>query len=321
MIRQNIQLKDYSNYRIGGPAAYFLEISTKEELLSGLREWKKMSSIFSEDKQKIFILGKGTNILINDKGFNGFVIHNNILGIEKKEEGITVGAGELVSQILSFCIENQLSGFEWAGGLPGTIGGAVRGNAGAFGGEVKDIVREVISLDLNTFEEKRRGNLECLFNYRYSIFKSDQGKNEIILSVDLHMQNGDKETMAISIQEKIDYRNTKHPMEYPNIGSIFKNVKVEFVPENWKKELARYVKNDPFSVVPSAKLLLLANLKGKKEGDAMISDKHPNFIVNLGNATSQDVKTLISFAKNAVKEKFDIELEEEIMYLGGDYNG
>jgi len=317
MIRQNVLLKDYSNYKIGGPAAYFLEISTKEELLEGLREWQGISDKINLSAGKhVFVLGKGTNVLISDKGFSGFVIHNNILGIEKKEEDLIVGAGVLVSQVLSFCIENQLSGFEWAGGLPGTIGGAVRGNAGAFGTEVKDIIKEVISLDFNTLEEKKRANLECLFDYRYSVFKSDQGKSEIIISVALRLQTGNREAIKNLIQEKIDYRNTKHPMEYPNIGSIFKNIRVDAVPENWKKELTQYVKNDPFPVVPSAKLLFLANVKGKKEGGAMISDKHPNFIVNLGNATSGDVKTLIALAKNAVKEKFNIELEEEIMYLG-----
>ena len=316
MIRQNVLLKDYSNYKIGGSATYFLEISTKEELFEGLKEWQEISSKknLPADRQ-VFVLGKGTNILISDKGFNGLVIHNNILGIEKRGEDLVIGAGVLVSQILSFCIENQLSGLEWAGGLPGTIGGAVRGNAGAFGGEVKNCIKEVVSLDFNTFEEKKRANPECLFDYRYSVFKADQGKNEIIMSVVLRLQGGDKEAIKNSIQEKIDYRNTKHPMEYPNIGSTFKNVRVESVPENWKKELAQYVKNDPFPVIPSAKLLFLANVKGKTEGDAMISDKHPNFIVNLGNATSNDVETLISFAKNAVKEKFNIELEEEIMYL------
>jgi len=315
MIRQNVPLKDYSNYKIGGSAAYFLEVVTKEELLEGLREWKRLSLYFPKDKQEIFILGKGTNVLIDDKGFNGFVICNNILGIKKEGDALVVGSGVLVSQVLSFCIENQLSGLEWAGGLPGTIGGAVRGNAGAFSGEIKNSIKEVISLDFNSFEERKRANLECLFDYRSSIFKSGQGKNEIIISVTLRLQTGDKEAIKNSIQEKIDYRNAKHPMDKPSIGSTFKNVKVDKVPENWKKELNQYVKTDPFPVVPSAKLLFLANVKGKKEGDAMISDKHPNFIVNLGNATSGDVKTLIAFAKNAVKEKFNIELEEEIMYL------
>ncbi len=316
MIKQNVPLKDYSNYKIGGPASYFLEISTKEQLLEGLKEWKEISSAFPDNKKRIFVLGKGTNILISEKGFEGLVIYNNILGIEKKEEGLIVGAGVLVSQILSFCIENQLSGLEWAGGLPGTIGGAVRGNAGAFAGEVKDSIKEVVSLNFNTLEEKKRANLECLFDYRYSVFKSELGKNEIILSVTLALKPGNEELIKNSIREKIDYRNTKHPMEYPNIGSTFKNVKVESVPENWERELTQYIKNDPFPLVPSAKLLFLANVKGKKEGEAMISDKHPNFIVNLGNATSHDVKTLIIFAKNAVREKFNIELEEEITYVG-----
>jgi UDP-N-acetylmuramate dehydrogenase len=107
-------------------------------------------------------------------------------------------------------------------------------------------------------------------------------------------------------------------VEYPNIGSTFKNVRVETLPENWKKELVQYTKNDPFPVIPAAKLLFLANVKGKKIGGAQISDKHPNFIVNLGNATSNDVKSLIVFAKNEVWKKFNVKLEEEIMYLGGD---
>ncbi len=315
MIRQNVPLLDYSNYKIGGPAAYFLEVSTKEELLKGLREWRGISSNFPEDKRKMFVLGEGTNVLISDKGFNGLIIHNNILGIERKGEDLIIGAGTLIPQILNYCIENQLSGFEWAGGLPGTIGGAVRGNAGAFGGETKDNVKEVTSLNLDTLEEKTRANLECLFDYRFSFFKSEQGENEIILSATFSFKNGDKDSIRSLIQEKIDYRNAKHPMEYPNIGSTFKNIRVETVPKNWKNELSQYIKNDPFPVIPSAKLLFLANVKGKKIGDAQISDKHPNFIVNLSNASSNDVKALIAFARNAVKEKFNIELEEEIMYL------
>lgn len=318
MLKQDVILKDYSNYKIGGPAAYFLEVSTKGDLLNGLKEWQTVSSAFPQNKKKVFVLGKGTNILISDKGFDGLIIYNNILGIERRGEDLIIGAGVLISQILNYCIENQLSGFEWAGGLPGTIGGAVRGNAGAFNGETKDSVKEVTSLNFTTLEEKVRGNLECLFDYRFSIFKSEQGENEIILSVTLSLKSGERETIKSLIQEKIDYRNAKHPMEYPSIGSIFKNVRTETVPENWEKELSQYIKTDPFPIVPSAKLLSLVNVKGKKIGGAQISDKHPNFIINLGNATSNDVKTLIIFAKNAVREKFNIQLEEEIIYLGGD---
>lgn len=315
-LQQNVSLKDYSSYKIGGNASYFLDAKTKEDIIEGIKTWDKLSKDFPENSKRIFVLGRGTNILFSDTGFDGLVIKNSIAGFERLGEKITVGAGESFAKLLDFCIVNSLSGLEWAGGLPGTVGGAVRGNAGAFGGETKDNVLETVSLNLKTLEIIKRGNKDCLFSYRNSIFKSELGENEIILSVTLALKPGNKELIKNSILEKIDYRNRKHPMEYPNIGSTFKNVKVESVPENWKRELVQYMKNDPFPLIPSAKLLFLANVKGKKIGDAMISDKHPNFIVNLGNATSHDVKTLIIFAKNAVKEKFNIELEEEIMYLG-----
>ncbi len=309
MIQNGVPLKDYSNYKIGGPASYFLEIQSKEDLINGLNEWKKMNL-----QKPIFILGKGTNILISDKGFDGLVIHNAIKGIEKNNNEITAGAGEPVSEIISYCIDNSLSGLEWAGGLPGTLGGAVRGNAGAFKGETKDIVLKVVSINLNTLEEKTRENGECAFDYRYSVFKGE-ASDEIIVSSVLGLKPGDKETINKLTNEKINYRNEKHPMEYPNIGSTFKNIRKELVPEEFKNELMQYAKDDPFPIIPVAKVLYLCNLKGVREGDAQISLKHPNFIVNLGSAKYEDVKKLIALAKVTVKEKYGIDLEEEIMYL------
>ena len=305
-IQKNVSLKNYSNYKIGGNALYFLEINSKKELFEGLGQWK--------ERGRIFILGKGTNILINEKGFGGLVIHNNILGIEKRGEEVVVGAGVLVSDFLNFCIDNSFSGFEWAGGLPGTIGGAVRGNAGAFKGETKDSVKEVESINLTTLEEKKRSNLGCEFEYRNSIFKKSAG-NEIIVSVAFGLKAGDKNLIKDKIQEKIDYRNLKHPMEYPSIGSTFKNIPIEKISGKLLEDLRQYIKDDPFPVIPVAKLLYLCDLKGKREGDAQISEKHPNFIVNLGNAKYKDVVFLINYAKQRIKEKFGITLEEEIMYL------
>ncbi|HYM65583.1 MAG TPA: UDP-N-acetylmuramate dehydrogenase [Candidatus Sulfotelmatobacter sp.] len=306
MIRQNVSLKNYSNYKIGGNASYFLEVNSRENLLEGLREW--------ENKGKIFVLGKGTNILISEEGFEGLVIHNNILGIEKNEEKVTVGAGVLVSDFLNFCIENSLSGFEWAGGLPGTVGGAVRGNAGAFKGETKDSVDNVTSINLNTLKEITRKYSDLEFGYRKSIFKKS-APDEIIISVVFKLKKGEKDLIRNAVIEKIDYRNLKHPMDKPSIGSTFKNIPVDKVPLKLMDELKEYVKDDPFPVVPVAKLLFLCDLKGKREGDAQISEKHPNFIVNLGNAKYKDVVFLINFAREKVKEKFGLELEEEIMYL------
>lgn len=305
-IQKNVPLKNYSNYKIGGPASNFLEVNSKQELLGGLKAWNK--------KGPVFVLGKGTNILISENGFDGLIIHNNILGIEIKDEKIFVASGVLISDFLDFCISNSLSGFEWAGGLPGTMGGAVRGNAGAFKGETRDSVLEVLSINLNTLKEKIRNTNECEFDYRSSIFKT-KAKDEMILQITFGLRKGDKDLIRAQVLEKIEYRNAKHPMEFPSIGSTFKNIPVTKLSEKQKSELIQYVKEDPFPVIPVAKLLYLCNLKGRRKGDAQISEKHPNFIVNLGSANSQDVKKLIAFAKMSVLEKFGVSLEEEIMYL------
>ena len=312
--QKNVSLKDHSNYKIGGPAKFFAEVFSTEEL-------KEALSLAKDKNLPIFILGSGTNILIGDKGFDGLVIHNKIEGINILDDGLEAGSGVMIKDLLDFCIENSLSGLEWAGGLPGTIGGAIRGNAGAFKGEIKDNVLEVRSLDIKTesnsdgLEEKIRTNKECNFDYRNSVFKSGIGENEFITHVILGLTEGDKEEIRGKIQQKIDYRINRHPMNYPNIGSTFKNISLDSLSQNLQKEFAAFVKTDPFPIVPTAKLLALSDLKGKRVGGAMISDKHPNFIVNLGNASSEDVKALIEIAKDAIKQKYGINLEEEIIYL------
>lgn len=307
--QKNVSLRNYSSYKIGGPAKLFAEVITTDEFKEILRLAKSLS------QDKIAILGGGTNLLISDKGFDGLVIHNKIEGLQKKDNDLIVGSGVMIEDLLSFCIENSLSSLEWAGGLPGTIGGAVRGNAGAFKGETKDSVVQVKTLDLKTLNEKIRINRDCEFGYRNSIFKKGAAENEFITWVYLGLTQGDNEEIKDKIQEKIDYRINRHPMDYPNIGSTFKNIPLDSLSENLQKEFASFVKIDPFPVVPTTKLLALANLKGRRVGDAMISDKHPNFIVNLGNATAQDVKALIGIAKEAIKGRYGIILEEEIIRL------
>lgn len=320
MLRQNVSLKDYSNYKIGGNASYFLEVKTKEELMKGISLWRQTSNGFSGSKKKIFILGNGTNILFSDNGFDGLVIKIALEGIEKIGNEVFVASGTKFSDLCDFCINNSLSGLEWAGGLPGTVGGAIRGNAGAFGGETKDIILQVLSLNSESLKLVKRQAKECKFSYRFSIFKS-KGVNEVILSAVFVLKNGNKEEIQKLTNGKISYRKQKHPLAYPNIGSIFKNVAIEKFSKEKMKELFPYVKDDPFPVVPTAKLIFLAGLRGKRVGDAQISEKHTNYIVNLGNAKAKEVSELIKIIKKEIKEKFNINLEEEIMYVGGELNG
>jgi UDP-N-acetylmuramate dehydrogenase len=318
MIKKNILLSDYSNFKIGGSAAYLLEVSLKEELISGLKEWQEMNI---RNMQKPFVLAGGTNILIDDLGYQGLIILNRILGIKQNETTLTVGSGVLISDLLNFCVENSLSGLEWAGGLPGTIGGAVRGNAGSFNGETKDSILEVESINLETLQVSTRKKSDCDFSYRSSFYKTAQGENEFITEIKLVLTKGQKEEIQSKINEKIEYRKEKHPLEYPSIGSTFKNIPYDTLSDELKGEFRGFVKTDPFPVVPVTKLINLVGLKGKIIGGAQFSEKQPNFIINLRNASSEDVKALIVLAKKTIKEKYGIEIEEEIMYLGGEENG
>jgi UDP-N-acetylmuramate dehydrogenase len=307
--QKKVLLKNYSNYRIGGPAEYFTEVSSNEKLKEALRLAK------SQGLNKIAILGGGTKVLISDEGFDGLVIYNKMEGIAQKGNDLNIGSGVLIKDLLDYCIKNSLSGLEWAGGLPGTIGGAVRGNAGAFMGETKDSVFEVRSLDRKTLREVLRNNAQCQFGYRSSIFKSGVARDEFITSVTLKLGPGEKNAIKERINKNINYRETHQPLDLPSLGSTFKNVPLNSLSDKLQKQFSSIVKVDPFPIIPATKLLSLSGLKGQRVGGAMISDKHPNFILNIDNATVKDVKALIEIAKQTVKEKFDISLQEEIIYL------
>ncbi len=333
MFQENVPLAGFSSYKIGGPARYFFEAKNIEEL-------KRAVEKAGKENLKIFILGGGTNVLFGDEGFDGLVLRP-AFGFMKRSDGkVSAGAGVLMSDLVNFAIENELGGLEWAGGLPGTLGGAIRGNAGAFKGEIKDVIESVKSFDIRTLNEIERNFQECCFGYRSSVFKNDSGK-EIIVSAVLNFSKGDKNEIKKSVEEKISYRKERHPMESPNVGSIFKNIPVSQIDADIEQidadtirvnprlrpasdgqarsspRLSAFtapVKSDPFPVVPAAFIISEAGLKGVRSGNAMVSPKHPNFIVNTLDAKASDVKNLINLVKNEVKKKFGIELEEEIIF-------
>lgn len=313
MFYQDISLKDISHYKIGGKAKFFFETKKIEEI-------KKAIETARGTNERIFIFGSGTNILINDDGFDGLIIKPDLQTIEFSDNSVRVGAGVLVNELVDLLIEKKLSGLEWAAGLPGTVGGAVRGNAGAFGGEIKNNIEKVISLDIFSDDLKiiERNAADCFFDYRSSIFKKKSfGKSktgEIILEVIFNFKKSDRAAIKEIAEKNINYRYNKHPMEYPSLGSTFKNIPLKEVKIDFDMSMFP-VKNDPFPIIPVAYLISECGLKGVSSGGAMISPKHPNFIVNTLEATANDVSNLIGLAKNEIKRKFNIELEEEIEYL------
>lgn len=312
MFEHDISLAQFSNFKIGGRAAYFFQADSAERIITAAKEAKTRNL-------PIFVLGGATNILINDAGFNGLVLHPILKTIRQDGDLLIVGAGATIKELLDYTIKHELSGLEWAGGLPGSVGGAIFGNAGAFGGEIKDTLVSATSIDLADDDLKMivRTNKECLFNYRSSIFKTGRlnGTNEVIVEATFRMQKGSRENIEREIEEKRQHRRDRQPLEYPNIGSIFKNIPIENVPEKTLEQFKHKIKTDPFPVLPNAVLVDAAGLKKTHIGGAEISQKHPNFIINTGNATARDVKALIVLIKTKLKEQFGVELEQEVIDL------
>jgi len=320
--QENVPLSKFNHYKIGGPARFFFEAKNEKEVVWAVAEAKKQ-------KLKVFILSGGTNLLFCDKGFDGLVLRPAIMALKAKTGGsIEVGAGVFMKDLLNFAAEKSLSGLEWAGGLPGTVGGAIRGNAGCFGGEAKDNIVSVRSFDTKAMKIVVRSAQECSFKYRDSVFKKKHGA-EIVLSATFTLTKGDKKAILKSIKEKIEYRKKTHPLEYPNIGSTFKNIPLHAIHEKGSQEYKKAVeahelsfrgsrfsvKTDPFPVISAAKLISESGLRGVSAGGAMISPKHPNFIVNVLNASSCDARSLITLAKSEVFKKFGVQMEEEVQLV------
>lgn len=314
---ENVYLSDFGSFKIGGPASFFFEALNEQEVAWAVKKARS-------ENIPIFILGAGTNLLFGDEGFHGLVLRPALRFLSIQGEQMFVGADILMPDLLKAAEQYSLSGLEWAGGLPGTVGGAIRGNAGCFGGEMKDAIESVKSFDTEQMKTVERAAAECVFGYRDSVFKQKHG-TEIILSVVLRLKTGERGAIEKVIAEKVAYRKERHPLEYPNIGSIFKNVPLAAVCEKGSeayetalqdkklqyKSSEFTVKTDPFPVISAAKLISEAGLRGWGSNRAVFSEKHPNFIVNLGGARAADVKELIVLAKNKVWEKFGVQLEEE----------
>ncbi len=318
--KENVSLAKFTNYDIGGPARFFFEAKTEDDARWAIAEAKAR-------QLPCFILGGGTNLLIGDHGWNGLVLKVNINGITAKGTTIVAGAGVPMAKLTGFAAKKSLAGLDWAGGLPGTLGGAIRGNAGCFGGEMKDVVRTVRSFDTNAMRTVMRHAAQCRFGYRTSIFK--QRPREIIISVTLRMKKGDRRKISAALHAEKVWRLTRHPLEYPSAGSVFKNVPLAQICRPHSKTYrnavrtlsVRYrgssfsVKTDPVPVIAAAKLIGESGLSGKRVGGGMISPKHANFIVNVRRAKAADILSLIALAKNRVYQKFGVRLEEEIQVV------
>lgn len=285
--KENILLKNFTTFKIGGPARYFCVAKNKKEIITAIKKAKELDFPF-------FILGEGSNLLVSDKGFNGLVIKNEARSFNIKKNQIVAESGAILSQIISASIEAGFSGLTEGIGIPGTIGGAVYGNAGWPRGkwQIGDLVKEIKIL-MPDGKIKKVAKSWMNFKYRNSRLKTTKVKKPIILEVVLKLKKGNKKELKRKLIRILQTRVQKIPQGF-SAGCIFENPK-------------------GFS---AGELIDNCGLKGKKIGGAQISKKHANFIINLGNAKAKDVVNLIKLAKEKVRNKFGIELEEEIQYLG-----
>ncbi len=306
-VQKNISLKDLNTFKLGGRVKFFTQVSNNEEIKEALL-WAK------KNKVPTFILGGGSNILFPDGALNALLIKIESKKIILKDKNrVFAEAGVSLLKLILFCKEKNLSGIEWGAGIPGTLGGAIFGNAGAFGGEIKDIILKVFVIDKDTLEEKNFLKNQCKFSYRNSIFK--ERKKYIITGAILKLKKGKKEEIEKIIKEKILYRKNNHPLNLPSAGSIFKSVPFGKIKKETIKKYPEILNFKEKGEVPAGFLIEKCGLGGKEIGGAKISEKHKNFIVNIGNAKAKDVLSLIKFVKEKVKENFKVELEEEIIKI------
>lgn len=309
-IQKNLNLAPHTVYKIGGPARFFAEVKSAEDFVEALR--------FAKGKEMPFlVLGAGSNMLVSDKGFPGLVMHLSLGGVEVKNDLLKAGAGIMMARAVAESAKAGLAGFEWGIGVPGTIGGSVRGNAGCFGYELKDIVESVEIFDTESFERRIIPVEDCEFSYRDSIFKSKP--NWIILCATFKLRKDDSSKIQETIKKISAQRTEKQDIGAKSCGCIFKNVAWNRKDVNKNALLERFPELNQFKDrenIPSSFLIDASGLKGKRIGHVFISPKHANFFINDGNATAEEVIMLIGLAKDAVKTKFGILLEEEIQYVG-----
>ncbi|OGS21813.1 MAG: UDP-N-acetylenolpyruvoylglucosamine reductase [Elusimicrobia bacterium RIFOXYA2_FULL_40_6] len=307
-ILKNISLKKHTNFKIGGKARYFVSARAKNDFSETIA-WAK------KHKVRYMIIGLGTNLLFTEKGFNGLIIKNSWHNIQMDgKQTVFSSSGTDMSKLVNYYLKNNYSGLEWAGGLPGTIGGAVRGNAGAFLGEIKDSVVKVESIDYSRAKPRTiiRSNKQCRFYYRDSIFKHNK---EIILGVWFKAKKGDKKEISKKIKDCRAYREKFQPLEYPSAGSFFKNIPLKSVATKVKKEFSLVIKNDPFPLIPAAAVTDKLGLKGTSIGGAQASNKHPNFLINKNNASFSDIISLSNLIRKKAYQKFKIKMIPEVQIV------
>ena len=305
-IKENVSLANLTSFRIGGAAKYFVEIENKNQLEEILEHVKKNSLPF-------YVLGGGTNVLVSDKGFDGVVIKIKMNELKFEGENALMDAGVPLIKAVKSSAAQGLEGLEALAGVPGTVGGAVRGNAGAYGSVIGEVVENVLAYDTEKMEFLNFEKKDCDFSYRSSVFKKNP--NLIVLSIKLKLAKGSKEVSEQKVQETIEKRIANELQGVKSAGSFFMNptVQNQELLDKFQRERGVPAREGK---IPAGWLIDQAGLRGKKIGGAVVNEKHANYITNAENATAEDVIMLVSVVKQKVRDEFGVQLQQEVNYLG-----
>ncbi len=281
----NVSLKNYNTYQIPSSARFLVE-PTSIDNLANLIKYLKDNNI------SYFIIGNGSNIVLSDGFYDGVIIKlSNLNNIKIDKDLVYAEAGVMLPRLSKEVIENNLAGLEWACAIPGTLGGSIVGNAGAYKEAIFDYVTKVVVLDENG-EIKELSKADINYSYRYSSFKDN--KSLIVLGAYLQLREGNKEESSEIVSRRMKKRLETQPLDYPSAGSVFRNPENDFAGGIIEEDI---------------------NFKGKQIGGAKVSEKHANFIINAGNATGNDVRELINLIKTEVKKKDNIDLVVEQEFI------
>lgn len=301
-IKENVLLADYTTLKIGGAAKLFIDVDSEGELQDIISLTKKFNIAY-------FILAGGSNLLVRDSGFDGLVIRIRFGGITKIGNKVLVRSGENLQSLVDFSVKNGLSGMECITGIPGTVGGAIYGNAGAYGQSISDCLTKVKILD----RKKQRwvSKVECKFEYRESVFKKH---NWVILESEFKFQKAEAGVLMTKAASILKLRRKKYPDGLKSPGSFFKNILIDALP---KKILERIpVEKIAFGKIPAGYLLEVVGAKGKKLGDVKIADYHANLFLNVGSGSANDFCKLAKKYQEKVEKVFGIKLTPEVQFLG-----
>ncbi|MDX9913108.1 MAG: UDP-N-acetylmuramate dehydrogenase [Candidatus Moranbacteria bacterium] len=306
-ILKNVPLAPQTTFKIGGEARFFVEVNNDAQIIEAV-------NYAQENDLAVFILGGGSNVLISDNGFDGLVIKIKNSQIKVDDCKIECDAGVSLMSLVNFSLENNLVGLEWAAGIPGTVGGAIRGNAGAFGGEIKNSVGEIKILDISKIPLKIEylKSEECQFGYRTSVVK--ESKNIILISAKFNLEKKTDQDSRKIVAEIMAKRAQNQPND-PSAGSFFKNPIITDTKtiEMFEHDMEVKMRGEK---LPAGWFIDNLGYKGKKIGGAQVSEKHANFIINIGEASAEDVIILSSYLKQKVRDGFGVQLEEEVSQIG-----